>query len=1658
MYRKGKKRAMPAFRQVLAGLLCLCLLVGAAPLTLAQEEENTVENPALMAMDAVDSQGLESAPPVPNISQFAVNGWNGAQGWYHMESGLQIGDSIYVVDPDPTKDESQNEDPDDYRIQTMPQRFVGCDAIVTRRTQRNTVIFRTERDVVVTAAIDNAYGSNPSWANGWTATGETLTTNDGRVYNLFEKAYSANQVVQLGGMGSSGDEGRNLFLMILPAAGETVYNALTQNPVLPEGERDPAHSPDEEYQYYANDVFNYANTLPRGYAVTGQTQDGNEVTVNGSAQTVTLEEGTNLARGCTFTVSSDVYLGQSPVDGDPTTYWCSAAASADNPGILTVDLGYLLTVDKLCLKLWDRWGDREQDLEILGSTDGLTYDTILPQATYTFVQNDNVVEIDLEEAVQVRCLRVEGTRNTGHKDGGIQIGELEAYGPEQTVSQTASAPLRIVKAAAADEDFGVVRTLDTAAAGKVVVETRVQVSTAGQAVTLPLLQSADGQTIAQVCFDSQGQITATNGDGIQVIAPYTAGDWHTLRMELDLDAGTYALWLDHIRKAQGLAAASEASDLRTVTFAADAGAVTTLLVDYLRVYDDTAIYVLQEDFNDLATGSKPEGWQLTGSETGVAEVPFAGDKSLLVQDGEAVRTFAPIAGDVTVQVKVKPTTDGWVTAPLVTDEEGNVAAKVAFYHNSIFISNGNNWVYLCDQEIPNNYFPAGNWYIIKLVMNTDTRRYDAYVDGAKVYSGASFAGEVQAVSRIRFATEESGGLYVDNLQVYDSASLARGLMPQENVFNVKDFGAVGDGVTDDTAAIARAIQAAAGTGGTVLLEDGVFYTGQVTLQSDMTLFIAPSATLYANMDRRVYNKVIPSDGYNGNRQLGRGILYFEDAKNVHITGGGTIFGNGAYAYGENDPADQRPCILYFAHSQDVVIENLNLVQSPFWTLVPYESDGVTIRDVSITNHVVPNRDGIDPVNSSHVTIENCCIIAGDDAICPKSGNQVPSTDIEVRNCLLQSHCNGIKIGTDTQGPFQNISFEDIAMKRVGLSGITIQSMDGSDIENVRFTRIDMNDVDNVLFVCIGNRYRLPIPSTGYSQKLGSIRDLTFEDINFTNPMEHPYSLYDNDNIHEAMLVGLSPDYNTIHDGKEHLISDVLFKNVYLKMPGGAMAVPSWPDGIGNAYPEHDRAGASTGWAYTLRWTDNVRFINCQSVAASPDVRQEIAVADSTEDEDQAALFGVIEEVLALQGNAAYPDASEEVRQAVESALSAAWEVYEDNNAVAGDIRQAVDVLKTALDGLRAAVPVDKTALQQEVEGALTDLDGYTSATAAAYREALEAAGAVLADGEATQLEVNEALSALQEARERLQVNDPTTVGLTFSQANGVQTRLLYGTMFYTDWKTADNAPGNMEGTAANGSNKNMALQATVTFTPLHDGVDLTTAWKQLGFRLRSSWVDNSEKASGFYNITPGQVTLDENNSFDVVIPLSAIATENINWADVRDINITCELNDPYRYPAEQDSPDMALTLSDVRIAAMQPEDGPDLTALKDAIARAEGIDGSLYTDETADALRRALETAKAVLVDGEATQDEVDGACRALEQALTGLEEKPQPQPVVYGDVNGDGTVTAADALLALQAATGKLNLTDAQQTVADVNSEAGVTSADALLILQFATRKISSF
>lgn len=159
---------------------------------------------------------------------------------------------------------------------------------------------------------------------------------------------------------------------------------------------------------------------------------------------------------------------------------------------------------------------------------------------------------------------------------------------------------------------------------------------------------------------------------------------------------------------------------------------------------------------------------------------------------------------------------------------------------------------------------------------------------------------------------------------------------------------------------------------------------------------------------------------------------------------------------------------------------------------------------------------------------------------------------------------------------------------------------------------------------------------------------------------------------------------------------------------------------------------------------------------------------------------------------------------------------------------------------------------------------------------------------------------------------------------------------------------------------------------------------------------------------------------------------------------------------------VTVSLRNVKIVntSTKPDPTPvDKTELNNLIAQAEDIDTSLYTEDTVTALNIALTNAKTVSENEEATSDQVAKAVADLQAAITGLQKKPAPTPVVtYGDVDGDKEVSAADALMALQAATDKIDLIDEQALAADVDGEEGVTSSDALMILQFVTQKIASF
>lgn len=388
------------------------------------------------------------------------------------------------------------------------------------------------------------------------------------------------------------------------------------------------------------------------------------------------------------------------------------------------------------------------------------------------------------------------------------------------------------------------------------------------------------------------------------------------------------------------------------------------------------------------------------------------------------------------------------------------------------------------------------------------------------------------------------------------------------------------------------------------------------------------------------------------------------------------------------------------------------------------------------------------------------------------------------------------------------------------------------------------------------------------------------------------------------------------------------------------------------------------------------------------------------------------------------------------------------------------------------IPIDKVLLNTTIaEADALNVDRYTESSAKALTDALTAAKAVAADEEATQDEVDTARKALQAAIDGLKPArdyDLTDVRIDFTKSNGLQTNLMSGNLFYIDWKSGDglnddNTPGgsvDMSGTAANGANALMALKATFNFDAINgEDIDFNTAIKTINMRLRSTRINGNERAAKMNSIPGSSLNFDENGVVNIEIPLSEMGTENIDWADTKQLIIYIDIADQYRLAGDGAATAFTVTVSNACVelksgAVVEPG---DKTALNELIAEVGVIDTSLYTDESVAAFTAALNAAKAVAAQEGATQAAINDAAAALFKAAGELTLKPVVT-VKYGDVNLNGEVTAEDALQALQAATGKITLSDDAKAAADVDGTEGVAANDALQILQYATKKIAVF
>jgi polygalacturonase len=312
-------------------------------------------------------------------------------------------------------------------------------------------------------------------------------------------------------------------------------------------------------------------------------------------------------------------------------------------------------------------------------------------------------------------------------------------------------------------------------------------------------------------------------------------------------------------------------------------------------------------------------------------------------------------------------------------------------------------------------------------------------------------------------------------------------------YDVRGYGAKGDGITKDTAAIQAAFDAAAAHGGgTVYLPPGRYISGTIHLRSNVSLHIPAGATLLespANGDFDTYEQ-LPYKIWDDRETtyFHYALLAGENVHDVAIYGEGTIDGN--------RPRRGGPKPIALKLCQRISIRGLTFRDAPNYTISFLGSDYIDIEGVTILNAYA---DGIDPDSSRYVRIRNCYIDAWDDTICPKAshalGYKRSVENLTVTNCVLTTNSNHFKFGTESGGDFKNIAFTNSACyhrpvpEQRHLSGVAIESADGSNIDGVVVSNIVMQDVYNPIFIHLGNRGR------GSDTKgPGSIKNVSISDI------------------------------------------------------------------------------------------------------------------------------------------------------------------------------------------------------------------------------------------------------------------------------------------------------------------------------------------------------------------------------------------------------------------------------------------------------------------------------------------------------------------------------------------------------------------------------------
>jgi polygalacturonase len=458
--------------------------------------------------------------------------------------------------------------------------------------------------------------------------------------------------------------------------------------------------------------------------------------------------------------------------------------------------------------------------------------------------------------------------------------------------------------------------------------------------------------------------------------------------------------------------------------------------------------------------------------------------------------------------------------------------------------------------------------------------------------------------------------------------------PARNLFNVRKYGATGDGKTLDTEAVNRAIEAAAATGGgVVVFPAGSYLCFSIHLKSQVHLLLEQGSAIVAadspmpgdltGYNGGVYDAAEPNTAWDAYQDYGHNhwhnsLLWGEDIHDCSITGSGLIWGrglsNGRGRKGDGAPfkAEQAGAgnkAIALKNCRNVLLRDFAILKGGHFGLLLTGVDNLTIDNLKIDT----DRDGIDIDCCQNVRVSNCTVNSPwDDGICPKSsyalGYARPTRNVTISNCWVTGyyelgsvldgtfkkfapgvvdHPTGrIKCGTESNGGFINITISNCVFE--GCQGYALESVDGALLEDITITNTTMRDlVAGPIFMRLGARLRGPKEST----KVGTLKRILISNLECYNAPQEVSSI----------LNGI-PGYP---------IEDVKLSNIYIETVGGATAgmAQIQPPELEAAYPEPRMFGPMPASGFFLRHVRNVEMSHVEIANATADARPAFYLAD-----------------------------------------------------------------------------------------------------------------------------------------------------------------------------------------------------------------------------------------------------------------------------------------------------------------------------------------------------------------------------------------------------------------------------------------------------------------